>query len=370
MRVLHIQKATGISGSERHLLTLLPALRESGVTVRVCLLGAGDVALLADAFRAKAVDVHVVPAGPDLNPMAIQRLRREIRSFKPHIVHTHLIHADLHGQIAARLEHCVGVTSEHGSHPKLARQPYRTAARTAAHFSRVIIAISHHVAAWLAQYRIAAANRVRVVHYGIDAGNWELSADRRVEERRALCVGPHDVVVGVASRLVPFKGHDVLIEALAALDDYPNVRLLVAGDGPLRTVLEQRAAALPIGRVRFLGFVADIPEFMNACDLMAFPTQPGFGEGFGLAALEAMAAGRPVIASEIDSLPEIVKHGSTGLLVPPGDVAGWTSAIARLAGDYATAEAFGRAGRRRAVSDFSLDAMARSTIAVYEEALS
>ena len=77
-----------------------------------------------------------------------------------------------------------------------------------------------------------------------------------------------------------------------------------------------------------------------------------------------------MIASEIDSLPEIVKHGSTGLLVPPGDVAGWTSAIARLAGDYATAEAFGRAGRRRAVSDFSLDAMARSTIAVYEQALS
>ena len=70
MRVLHIQKATGISGSERHLLTLLPALRESGVTVRVCLLGAGNVALLADAFRAMAVDVHVVPAGPDLNPMA------------------------------------------------------------------------------------------------------------------------------------------------------------------------------------------------------------------------------------------------------------------------------------------------------------
>jgi glycosyltransferase involved in cell wall biosynthesis len=369
MRVLHIQKAIGISGSERHLLALLPALRELGVDVRVCLIGAGNVELLADAFRANSIDVRVVPAGPDFNPLLIPRLQREIRVFRPDVVHTHLIHADLHGQIAARLARTVGVSSVHASHDQLTRQPYRTAARTGAHLARAIIAISHYVASWISRHDLAEADRVRVVHYGIDPTGWALCEDRRAAERQTFDVGPDDEIVGVASRLVPFKGHDVLIDAFAALDAYPNLRLLIAGDGPLRSALERRAAALPPGRVRFLGFVPNIREFMNACDLMVFPTQPGFGEGFGLAALEAMAAGRPVIASDLDSLPEIVQSESTGLLVAPGDVSGWSNAIARLAGDHRIAEAFGRAGRDRAENHFSLESMARSTLEVYEQVL-
>ena len=96
----------------------------------------------------------------------------------------------------------------------------------------------------------------------------------------------------------------------------PHLRLLIAGDGPLRAELERRAGAL--GDVRFLGFVADVGAFMNACDIVAFPTQPELSEGFGLAALEAMAAARPVIATAVGSLPEVVRRRRPGFWsIPP-----------------------------------------------------
>ncbi len=161
----------------------------------------------------------------------------------------------------------------------------------------------------------------------------------------------------------------MLIDAFGdAAQTRPDLRLLVAGVGELRSSLEARAATrCPAGSVRFLGFVEQIAEFMAACDVLAFPTQPEFGEGFGLAALEGMAAGRPVLATDFGPLPEIVVDRETGFVIPARSTEGFTRAIAALADDPALRRRLGDQARRRANEDFSLEAMVQATRAVYAE---
>ena len=141
----------------------------------------------------------------------------------------------------------------------------------------------------------------------------------------------------------------------------------LGGDGPERAVLERLVEQhCAPGTVTFLGFVADIGPFMHACDALAFPTKPELSEGFGLAALEAMAAGRPVVASAVGSLPEVVDE-TTGRLVPPSSVDALASAILELARDRALCERLGVNGAARARTEFPLEKMVRSTIEVYDE---
>ena len=121
--------------------------------------------------------------------------------------------------------------------------------------------------------------------------------------------------------------------------------------------------------MRFTGYVADMRAFMNACDVLAFPTEPSLGEGFGLAALEAMAAGRSVVATRVGSLPEVVDAGRTGLLVGPGAVEELEGALVELAENAPLRSEMGARAQQRARSVFSVEAMIERTVAVYDRAL-
>lgn len=369
--VLHIAKSAGIGGSERHLLSLLPALGDRGVEARAIILAAPGAEVFVAALRDVGVEVSIVRAGPDLNPAVIWRLRRELGRRKPDLVHTHLIHADIHGQIACRGAGVPGVSSVHSVHGFYRREPYRSAARIAGHLAQRTIAISNHVGEMLIEAKVVRPERVRVVHYGLDGAPWELASDDVGRARQLLALAPEDVMVGIASRLIAGKGHDALIQAVAlASRRGVRLRMAVAGDGPIRLELEELVRSEGIeADVTFLGFVGDIAPFMAACDVVAFPTQPELGEGFGLAALEAMVSGKPVVATRVASLPEVVVDGETGLLVEPGNIEGLTDALVRLAVDKEMRLRLGSAGRRRAAERFSLQAMLDGTLAVYQEVL-
>ena len=255
--------------------------------------------------------------------------------------------------------------------PEFERQPYRAAVATAGRCARRTIAISEYAARFAVDHGLVPPDRLRVVLYGVDVDRWVADERERGRARAAFGLDDYSVVIGVASRLVPYKGHDFLLAGFeAGRRDLPGMRLLVAGDGPLRRQLEERAR--PLGAaVEFLGFLQQerLQQFMHACDLLAFPTLPGFGEGFGLAALEASAAGRPVVATDVASIPEVVADGQTGLLVAPGDVAALAAALVRLARDPAGRAAMGAAGRDRARDRFTLGRMADETLAVYREVM-
>lgn len=372
MRVLHIQRVSGVGGSERHLVSLLPALVGCGLDLEMCVLATGDAHRFIDDLAEAGVPATAIPAGPDVNPFAIARLAREIRTFRPDLVHTHLIHGDTHGQVAARLSSVAGVSTFHASPPLYGQQPYRTVARLVAKLPRLTIAISAHIGRFLVQSGLAEPDQVRVIHYGLDARGWRLPDKDRAHARHELGLEPGDVAVGVASRLIPEKGHADLIDAMAILaGGGTHLRLLVAGVGELRGSLERKAeAVLPPGSYRFLGFVEDIRAFMNACDVFTFPTTPDFGEGFGMAALEASAAGRPIVATAVGPIPEVVADGESGRIVPPRSPARLADAILELSSDAALRHRLGEGAARRAREVFGLDRMVEQTLGVYGEAIS
>ena len=367
-RVLHVQKVAGIGGSERHLLTLLPALQRNGVEVRMVALATGRALDFTGALRARGVDTAVVPAGADASPRVVGGLVREIRRFAPDLVHTHLIHADTHGQLAAWLARVPGVSSIHSTHRFYARQPWRTPARLAGRLACRTIAISDHVARFVTRIGLARPERVRVVPYGIEAGGWTLSDDERRRARATFGLAPDAFVVGMAARLIPYKGHALLLEAAARLAPaMPQLRVLIAGEGPQRVQLERVAARLPAGLVRFLGFVPNVPAFMNACDVLAFLTMPELSEGFGLAALEGMAARRPVVVTRVGPLPDVVADREAGLVVDPRSPDELARALAALAEDPVLRVRLADGGRIRARGTFGLAAMVDRTLDVYRE---
>lgn len=371
MNVVHVQKVNGLAGSERHLLELLPRLGHRGIDVTMCVLTEPGSEEFAARLRHAGVAMVGLEAGHDLNLLLAPRIARVATAQGADLVHTHLVHADTYGQLGARLAGARGVRSVHGTVPELARQPYRSAGVLAGRLARRTIAISEHARRYAIESGLAPADRVRVVPYGVDTDAWDFDEGRRASVRASLGLGADELAIGVASRLVPHKGHDFLLDGFAvAHTEVPSIRLLVAGDGPMREQLE--AAARSQGpAVTFLGYLEPdrLKEFMHGCDVIAFPSLPAFGEGFGLAALEASAAGRPVVATDVASLPEIVDNETTGLLVPPGDVHALAAALVRCARDPELRTRMGAAGRLRARERFSVDRMVDRTVAVYEEAL-
>jgi glycosyltransferase involved in cell wall biosynthesis len=213
------------------------------------------------------------------------------------------------------------------------------------------IAASHAAAA------AAHGRAVRVIHAGVAA-----------QARRGRRDNSRTVVIGTACRLVPQKGVHVLLRSFAKLlQRLDGARLEIAGDGPQRAWLNSECEGLGISHaVKFLGWRDDVPQLMRHWDIFALPT---LDEAFGLAALEAMAAGLPVIASRVGGVPELVDDGVTGRLVRPGDVDALADALCWLAADRGRCEALGAAGSARAAQHFSASGMAGAIEAVYYELL-
>jgi len=216
----------------------------------------------------------------------------------------------------------------------------------------------------ITQFRYPRA-RTRVVPNGIDVDGVARAAADRTGARRALGLDPGVPVVLCAARLAREKGHHFLLHAIAEVArTIPGMQLLLAGDGSLRPELEAIAATLALGdRVAFLGWRDDVPRLMAACDLLVLPS---LSECLPLVCLEAMAAGRPVVASAVGGIPEVVVEGVTGRLVAPGDTGGLAAAITDLLRDPDLARAMGQAGRARVAERFSLARMRDEIYALLE----
>jgi glycosyltransferase involved in cell wall biosynthesis len=349
-RVLHVQKVSGISGSEAHLLSLLPGLRERGWDARMVALHEGEPGAreFVDAMRARDVPTESWRMRFDLDPSVSVRLALR----KPQIVHTHLVHADILGLPAAGLARVpVRVSTKHGFNEFRANRAVAAADRLAARFTHAQIAIS----AGLEHYLIATegfrAGTFTVVHYGIEAG---LEPPPPAEPTKLAAVG----------RLIPIKGFDLLLQAFAAArEDLPQLTLEIAGAGPLDAELRANA---PAG-VTFLGRVAPVADVYERNAIVVVPSR---GEGFGMVALEAAERGRAVIASDVGGLPEIVADGETGIVVASEDVGALTRAIVALAREPQLVRSYGTAARSRAVSQFTVGAAVDGVERVYRNLLS
>jgi glycosyltransferase involved in cell wall biosynthesis len=359
VRVIHVAKASGISGSERHLLDLLPGLRARGYDVSFTLLHEGEPGAreLARSLEHAGIAVDAVRLRAGLDPLAAARLVRLFRRTRPAIVHTHLVHADFHGLPAAALARVpVRVSTKHGFNPFRSRRAFALGDRTVARLAHVHIAISAGLARYLAETEGFAEASFDVVHYGIDAGGEPVLHDGA--PGRFACVG----------RLIPIKGHATLLEALAvARRTRSDLELVLAGSGPLEAELRARVERLGLAdAVRFAGHVAPVAPVVEAAAAVVVPS---LGEGFGMVALEAMERGRAVVATTVGGLPEIVVDGETGLLVPPGDVEALAEALLAVAHDPGRARAMGARGRGRALAEFAQERCTERTAELYHAAL-
>ena len=243
---------------------------------------------------------------------------------------------------------------------------YRLAARLC-RLGRVnrVISVSRWEADMLGRGGLAPG-RVRVVHNGIPDPQ-----QPAVDWRAQLGWPAGAPVVGAVGRLEPVKGFHLLLEALAELQEPPGPawslppRLVVVGDGSQRAELERRAGAPDLaGRVHFAGYREDAWRAPGGFDVLVMPS---LQEAFPLACLEAMAAGRPVIASRVGGLPEMVEDGRTGLLVPPGDARAVAEALRRMLPDPAAARRMGAAARARFLDQFHVDRMVEQTALIYRD---
>jgi glycosyltransferase involved in cell wall biosynthesis len=347
--VLNVQKVSGVSGSEAHLLSVLPLLRKRGWDARMLVLHEGEPGAreFVDAMRGRNVPTETWRMRFDLDPTVPLRLAFR----RPTILHTHLVHADVLGLPAGALARVpVRISTKHGFNEFRTNRLVSGADRAAARFAHRQIAISHGLARYLARTEGFAESDFTVVHYGIEAGP---EPPPPPTPTRLCAVG----------RLIPIKGFDVLLRAFAAArTEVPELTLEIAGDGPLAA--ELRAAA-PDG-VTFLGRVAPIEEVYERNAIVVAPSR---GEGFGMVALEAAERGRATIVSDVGGLPEIVADGETGVVVPSEDVDALARAIAVLARDPELVRQYGHAARRRALDQFSASAAADGVEAVYRDLL-
>jgi len=184
--------------------------------------------------------------------------------------------------------------------------------------------------------------------------------------RRELGVERTVPLVGVVGALEPRMGHAELFEAWPSVAaEFSAARLLVIGHGSLRPRLEARARELGVAdRIFFVGARPDVGRVLDAVDLLALPATSG---GLALSAIEASALGRPVVATAIDAMPEVIREGRTGRLVPPGDPAALSRAIRGVLRDPLGAQRMGRAGRDFVLDRFSLDRQVASTARVYRD---
>jgi glycosyltransferase involved in cell wall biosynthesis len=364
--VLHVLSGCTIGGCEQHVLALLSRLdRERYEPWLACFEAEPDEATpMVPMFKAAGIRTIDLRARRRSDPAAFARFGRLLRRGRFDIVHVHSFRTELGATLFGRLLRWAPrvIRTVHNVDEFYVSPRYARLAKVSARGLDRIVAISDAVGDFLREEGGLPSDKIVRIYYGIDPAPYRPNAPSPVERDDAR------PTIGVIARLAPQKGHRVLLDAIPAIaKQVPNVRVRLIGHEELSTVRELREYAEQRGvadRVSFEGFRGDVASVLAEIDLFVLPS---FWEGFGLVLLEAMAAGRPVVASAVGPIPEVVVDGVTGLLVPPGDPGALAAAIVRLLTDPELAEALGRAGQARVEAEFGLDTMVARTQALYEE---
>lgn len=372
LRILHvIGMAHG--GAGEHVLALAAGCNERRFE---------SVVAMADGspMQARFVEsgVRVVPlalnhfGGVRKNAVAFRQLAKIMRDEPWDVVHTHTSVAGALGRIAAKwfssavVVHMLHAFAAHSGRKPVSRFLARQVERRLDRYTDWYIAGSQAMVRCGTSQRIFSPEKVVLISNGIDLLRYGDPAPADHQSSRST---DGEVTVGFLGRLEAQKGAIYLIRAAAHVRRRnPRIRFLIAGSGRLQPQLEGLASELDVSSsVEFLGWRNDTVGFMRQIDILAMPS---LWEAFGLSAAEAMALERPVVASRVDGLPEVIEEGRTGLLVPPADADALAAAILQLAADPRLRHQMGVEGRKRVWERFSLDRMIARHEQFYERVTS
>jgi glycosyltransferase involved in cell wall biosynthesis len=366
VKALLLCQNLNVGGAEEVVLGEALGLGGEGVEAGVVALGRrGPV---AEEIARAGVPVHHLPGSPGpRDPRAFLRLVSLLRRERPDVAHAYLIVASIYGRLAAL---AAGVPVVLAAEQNVyARKPRRHALMERALAARTyrVIACCRTVADFYVRQTGVPARKVATIYNAARFGPLPSAADR-APARARLGLPEDALVLGTLGRLAEQKGQATLLEAVARLaPGRPRLTLFLAGRGPLRDDLEARAERLGIAeRVRFLGVRRDRDALFAAMDAFVLPSR---WEGLSLALVEALGAGRAVVATRVGGNPEVVRDGETGLLVPPDDPAALADALAGLLDDPARRERLGAAGAEDARRRFAIEEHVRQLAALYRAGL-
>lgn len=365
-KVMLLAIGLGVGGTETHIVELASRLDRSRFTVTVCALKPGGT--MAQELKKRGVRVLSLDGTGKLDARVIVRLFKLFRAEQPDVVQAFLFWANIAARACGHILRAFPVISSY--HDEIISEGWlmRLVDRLTLNWTNRIVCCSDAVSRSVASRIGGSIEHCTIIPFGVDIDQFESAA---AATRRELGLQDDGNVIGTVCRLVePKKGLRILLQAMAELakrHGQPPCQLVIVGDGPARHELELLREQLGLSSwIVFAGSRRDIPRVLHALDAFVLPS---LYEGFGIAILEAMAAGKPVIATAVGGIPEFVLSGETGLLVESGNVEALADAIDHLLNHPQQAQTMGDRGRARAQEQYRISEIVRRHEQVYTDCL-
>ncbi len=361
IKILHLFVSLPVGGAEDLLASIMANLDPQRFQVAaVCLGELGPVGqeLVRQGYQVTALGLEV-----KRSPWwrLIGAVRQELRRQQPHILHTHLYHPNLYGRLASLGLGLAGVVaSVHNAYTRVKLHRCLWNFLLAGCTDRILVG-SRQVYADVRRYDRVPAQKIVMLPYGIQMADVVCPLSQ-AEAKAAL--GLTGFCLGTIGRLEEQKGHRFLLAAIPALiSQIPDLQVLIVGDGRQRTALEQQARELGVAPVvHFLGIRRDLALLYRAMDVFVLPS---LWEGLPLVLLKAMAAGLPVIASQVSGVEDVLQDGVNGCLVPPGEPAALVQAVLALQAQPELRSLWSRAAQKTIAKEYSLEAMLKKLEDLY-----
>ncbi len=384
IRVLRVIARLNVGGPSLHVSYLTEGLASRGYSTMLVAgaISEGEASMEFVADQ-RGIEIRSIPGlqrevSPREDLRVVLDLARLIRRQRPHILHTHTAKAGTVGRVAALLSgsrrppivlHTFHGHTLAGYFGPAKERAYRQIERTLARASDALVAVSPEVRDELVELGVAPASRFVVVRLGIDLSERLEGADHGGELRASLGIGLERFTVGWVGRMTAIKRAEDVLRAVRALHDQGiDAALVMVGDGPDRTALEELARELVIdGATRFVGYQEDVGRWFHAFDALLLPSR---NEGTPVSAIEALASGRPVVATRVGGVPDVVRDGVDGYLVELGDVQAAADGLARLASDPELRRRMGAAGRERVLARYRVPRLVEDVDRLYRALLS
>jgi glycosyltransferase involved in cell wall biosynthesis len=392
IKIIHIITRMDMGGSAQN--TLLTALHHDSQRHKVWLIKGStlesamtkaETKLVEDQLdtaKEQGIEIIDIPSlvrriSPINDVRALVALFRHIRKIQPHIIHTHTSKAGILGRLAAWMARVPIVI--HTPHGHVFYGHFgRSLSRIFLQMEKLLGTITrHHIALTPEEsndylnFGVAKSHNISVIHSGIDLRQFSKAAKQRTKKRAELGIPANSLVIGYVGWLIPIKGVTHLVSAMPrVVEQHPKSILVLVGKGDDKGdeevhIREQVANLSLSDKVHFWGWRPDVNEIMGCFDIFVLPS---LNEGMGRVLVEAMAAGLPIVASRVGGIPDLVKHGENGLLIPPANAGALEQAITDLLSDKPRRKRMGETGKEMC-SLYSVEAMVEKIDNLYSRLL-
>ena len=371
INILQVVNGLAIGGGELKLLELVKVLHEKrNDRYHVVVCSVGQDGPLYSEFKKLGIKIFIVQKKHKFDITQVYKVYKIIKQEKIDLVQTTLFYADIIGTLSAKLADIQSIISwETVSRPSESHENklrHKFAYKICMNFVSQIISVSDAVKRFLVKECKIRPEKIQTIHYGIDLSQFNRrNGFLSIEKRSELGFAKNDIVIGTVARLTNQKGHRYLVEAAPMiLEKCPNVQFVFAGNGPLRKDLENQVDRLGLQKYfHFLGFRRDIQNLLYTFNLFVLPS---LFEGLPNVILEAMASGRPVVATTVDGVPELLINGKTGILVPPKSSKALANAIIEVLQKEDKGQSMGAKGRIHVEKNFPYEKQFQKFEHVYE----